>query len=97
MIIGSDGHGAGYPELNRSQTAWNRPGIETVRDRFWSGGKKLPENRLNRTKEPRAGSPDHKFQGAVPESGTGPDRFTRPNGSLEPDSEPSGSLEPIKN
>ena len=40
---------------------------------------------------------DHRFQGNGP--GTGPDRFTGPNGSVKPDPESSGSLdedEPVR-
>ena len=58
-------------------------------------GKKFPEP-WNRRKKPPG--PDQRtadrFQGTAPKLGTGPERLTRPNGSLEPKSEPYGSPGP---
>ena len=74
------------PESNRLKPSWNRTeprNLETDR-----------KNRLNRTKEPQAGSPRPLVPRTASKPGTKLDRFTRPNGPLEPKPEPGGSPGP---
>ena len=90
-VPSSDGHKVDYPKPKRSRTAWNHPGIGTVHDRFRTGPNRRtvkPHGKSCRSRETAGktawtGPP---FLRNGP--GTEPNRFTRPNDSVEPDPKP---------